>query len=139
MFAVIFALVLLWNVAIISKDVLQIAHQDISPENNVILAAANVVREQSAADKPILVYGHDWSSELPYYAQRKALAVPDWYDDFEGPLRAPQRYFGDSGIGALVICSGVRAPAEEAVQRFLATHGSFRAASTPSCRIFVSS
>ena len=139
LFAVIFALVLLWNVAIISKDVLQIARRDISLENNVVLAAANVVREQSPADKPILVYGHDWSSELPYYAQRKALAVPDWYNDFEDPLRAPQRYFGGSGIGALVICGGLRTPAEEAVQRFLTTHGSFRTASTASCRIFISS
>jgi hypothetical protein len=115
----------------------RLASRDISAENNAVMAAAKVVREQAPRDHPIIVYGLDWSSELPYYAERKALAVPDWYPNYEDPLTHPERYLGSNPVGALVACAGRRAPVEEKLQRFLAARGPFRETSTPGCRIFV--
>jgi len=45
---------------------------------NETLAAAEIVRLNTPQDSAILVYGYDWSSEIPYYAQRKALVSPNW-------------------------------------------------------------
>jgi hypothetical protein len=138
LFVLTFALVLASNIAQFHHEYWRLARQRISPDNNVIMAAAKVLREQSPPGKSILVYGLDWSSELPYYAQRKALAVPDWYAGYEEPLAAPERYFGDTRVGALVVCASPKQPAEQMVQRFLSSHGPFREASTRTCRIFVS-
>jgi hypothetical protein len=138
-FVLAFALVLASNIAHFYREHWRVAYQRITAENYVVMAAAKVVREQSPSDRPILVYGLDWSSELPYYAQRKALAVPDGYPEFEAPLAAPERYFAGARVGALVICASIKLPPEEAIQRFLTAHGPFREVSTWTCRIFVSS
>lgn len=136
-FIIAFVLVLASDVGSFYTGYWRIASRDISAANNVVMAAATVVREQSPPGKPIIVYGLDWSSELPYYAERKALAVPDWYPDYEDPLTRPERYLGANPVGALVACTGVRAPAKETLERFLTAHGPFRETSTPGCRIFI--
>jgi hypothetical protein len=50
----------------------------ISGQNSQTLKLAEFLKVHTAADQPIIVFGYDWSSEVPYYAQRKALAVPNW-------------------------------------------------------------
>jgi hypothetical protein len=40
-------------------------------------AACRAVREQTDPDDVDLVRGRDWSSEVPYYCRRRALALPD--------------------------------------------------------------
>jgi hypothetical protein len=139
LFVVTFALVLASHIGHFHREYWRLAHQRITADNNLVMAAAKIVREESPPDKPILVYGLDWSSELPYYAQRKALAVPDWYPKFEEPLADPGRYFGGARVGGLVVCASIKQPAEQAVQRFLTSHGPFREVSIWACRIFVSS
>lgn len=70
------------------------------------LPACRIVREQTAPEDVILVLGTDWSSVVPYYAQRRALALPDSWPgvsaarlaDYIEPLR-PYR------LRALVIVS----------------------------------
>jgi hypothetical protein len=42
---------------------------------------ATIVRETTPADGVLLVYGWDWNPLLPYYAQRRAIMVPDRRDD----------------------------------------------------------
>jgi hypothetical protein len=138
LFVVAFVILILSNIANFAREYSRHVRQPISIENNTVLAAAKVVREQSAREKPILVYGHDWSSELPYYAERKALAVPDWYEKYDEPLTDSGRYFGEHRVGALVICPGTQAPNEDAVQRFLETHRPYRETVIHQCRIFVS-
>jgi hypothetical protein len=137
LFVIAFLLVLASNADNFQRGYWRTAIRDITAENNTVMAAARVVREQSSRDKAIIVYGLDWSSELPYYAERKALAVPDWYPEYEDPLIRPERYLGSNPVGALVACAGARAPAEERLQRFLAAYGPFRETYTPGCRIFI--
>jgi 4-amino-4-deoxy-L-arabinose transferase-like glycosyltransferase len=36
------------------------------------------VRAITAADDVVVIVGRDWSSEIPYYSQRRALMVPEW-------------------------------------------------------------
>lgn len=68
----------------------------------------------------LLMLGDDWSSALPYYSQRKSLALPDWtplhlvkqvFDD-------PEKFFGGQKLGGVVHCThrsfGNKAPLVEA-------------------------
>ena len=138
LFTLAFVLVLASHIGQFHREHWRVAHRRITVENNLVLATAQVLREQSPPGKPILIYGLDWSSELPYYAQRKALAVPDWYAKYEEPLTMPERYFGRTSVGALVICASTKQLAEHAIQRLLTSLGPFREVSASPCRIFVS-
>jgi hypothetical protein len=66
-------------------------------------AACAVVREQSAADEVILVVGCDWSSEVPYYCQRRALMIPTWDTIDWSDLGRYLALLDDYRIGALVV------------------------------------
>jgi hypothetical protein len=137
LFMVVFALMLTSNVVHFQKEGWTKARQPITADNNRVLAVAKVLKERSAPDKPILIYGLEWSSELPYYAERKAMAVPDIYPQFEEPLRAPVRYLGTTDIGALVICPGKQTPSDDAVADFMRTSGPFEETHTYGCKVFV--
>jgi hypothetical protein len=137
LFTVAFALVLVSNILHFQKEGWAKAREPITAENNRVLALAKVLHARSAPDKPILIYGLEWSSELPYYAQRKAMAVPDAYPKFEEPLRTPVRYLGTTDIGALVVCPGKQTPSEQAIANFLRTYGPFNETATYGCRVFV--
>jgi hypothetical protein len=69
------------------------------------LAAA--VAGVTAPDAVVLGYGLTWSSELPFYAERRALIWPPWMDqglggpDFQRALRDT----GVDRIGSLVLCA----------------------------------
>lgn len=70
------------------------------------LEIASVIRQNSLPGESILVLGQDWSSALPYYSERKALVLPFWtplilLDDV---IAHPQKYLGDSRLGAIVFC-----------------------------------
>lgn len=138
-FALAFALVLLLNGAHFYQGYWRIARAPMTVENNWLLAVAKVIREHTAPERPILVYGLEWNSALAYYAERKAMTVPDRYPKFNEPLSAPERYVGKGRIGALVICATGpgKEPSEGDVKRFLDTHGPFRETGMHNCRIFL--
>ncbi len=71
------------------------------------LAVAKFVREHTSADDPVLIYGDDWSSEFPYYAQRKAFAVPHFFKAYLDPLDNPEKYL-DRGQSAILLCGEAR-------------------------------
>lgn len=74
---------------------------------------ARFIREHSKEDQALLIFGMDWSSELPYYATRKAIAVPDWASDESlKHLLDTQRSFGSEGVGALIVCPSSFATSE---------------------------
>jgi hypothetical protein len=76
-----------------------------------ILAVTKFVREHTSPDDPILVYGEDWSSEVPYYGQRRAFVVPHFFSPYLGPLDNPEKYL-DKGPGAILVCGAARQEAD---------------------------
>lgn len=52
-----------------------VTHDDRSAS---VYAASVAARELTNANSSLIVFGTDWSAEVPYYAERKGLAVPDW-------------------------------------------------------------
>ena len=68
--------------------------------------AAELVKAKTPPDSSILVFGSDWNSIVPYYSQRKALAIPesDRLHCSDKVLAQPQAYLGDRPLSAVVIC-----------------------------------
>lgn len=48
----------------------------ITIENNRTLILADFIKKNSPIDKPIVIYGYQWNSELAFYAERKSLSLP---------------------------------------------------------------
>ena len=103
--------------------------------NRNVLTLAEAVRERTPADSPIVVYGLDWSSELPYYAQRRAIAVPSWFDGWQAVWAEPERFLGGVKPSAIVICPGEGTPSEAQVADRMAKDRSLVQADVAGCRI----
>ncbi|SAL06434.1 hypothetical protein AWB81_07588 [Caballeronia arationis] len=81
----------------------QLFASEIHHDSDSILLPAKYVREHTSETDPIIVYGADWSSEIPYYAERRSFAVPKWLPNYVGALDAPLRYV-DRKPGAVLVC-----------------------------------
>ena len=69
---------------------------------------ANVARAIKSVTQPqdvLLVFGRDWSSDVPYYSQRRAIVWPGW-TWLEPQFGEAVRKLGGNRIGAVVLCNG---------------------------------
>ncbi|SOD98725.1 hypothetical protein [Caenispirillum bisanense] len=57
-------------------------------------------------DAGIVVLGQDWSSEVPYYSDRRALAVAAWFPPelAQAALADPDAALGEAAFGGVVAC-----------------------------------
>jgi hypothetical protein len=69
-------------------------------------AAALAARDLTKANESLLIFGTAWSSIIPFYAERKSLAVARFTPDdlLSKILGNPQGFMGDYSIGAIVDC-----------------------------------
>ncbi|MDE2060470.1 MAG: hypothetical protein KGL31_05665 [candidate division NC10 bacterium] len=80
--------------------------------NNMELPnVSNFVKSHTQPDDLILVFGLDWSPEVPYYSERRALAWPEWMPrDMDAPAMTESlARLGHRRFGALVACNGDQA------------------------------
>jgi hypothetical protein len=68
--------------------------------------AAAIIDRTTRSQSVILVTGLDWSSELPYQAQRRAIMDPDWPG--LSPLPQAVKNVGPAEVAAVVACDGGR-------------------------------
>jgi hypothetical protein len=62
------------------------------------------IQEETRPDDTLVVLGCDWSSEIPYYSQRRALMIPNWRQaDFMQNPKAYLEALNGYRIGALVV------------------------------------
>ena len=83
---------------------------------NQTYAIARLAKKLTSPTDVLIVFGADWSSEIPYYAERKSLSVPGWASDDQlaALVRAPQDFLGTSRLGGLVLCAPAGRPAMQA-------------------------
>lgn|GEM_PF-356647 len=83
------------------------------------LSIAALVKDTSSADSAVLVFGMDWDSSMPYYAERRALMMPDWLpmQPFQD-LAASNAAFGGLPVGAVVLCPNHIADDPEKAQAY---------------------
>jgi len=71
------------------------------------------VRERVAPDDVILVYGRDWSSAIPYYAERRAIMDRSFRAVDDVVLQRSLALLGERRLGGVVSCGmRERSPAE---------------------------
>jgi hypothetical protein len=65
-------------------------------------------RDHTPPDGSLLVFGEDWSSVVPYYARRKALAIPLWTppDLLRDLLRDPASHLAGTRFAGVIDCRG---------------------------------
>ncbi|HTP52987.1 MAG TPA: glycosyltransferase family 39 protein [Anaeromyxobacteraceae bacterium] len=80
--------------------------------NDPVLAAAAFVDRNTDSARPIVVFGDDWHSELPFFSKRKAFVVPHFFPEYDDVLRNPARYVGE-GPSAMLVCREDRKPEVE--------------------------
>jgi hypothetical protein len=104
-------------------------------EDNQTLAVSALLRARTSPDRPIIVYGYDWSSEVAYYSQRRALTVPDVLPDRYGVVDDPARYVGELP-SAIVACGADRVPA--LASRILKSFKPTDVSSVAGCDVYLS-
>ena len=80
--------------------------RDYSHARGVLVAS--IVKRVTTPDESILIIGDDWSSEIPFYSERRALALPSWasFQTVSRVLQSPQQMLGSARLGAVVYCPG---------------------------------
>jgi len=69
------------------------------------IAIADYIRGHTPPNSAILIVGLDWSPIVPYYAQRRALMIPDWKDkSVRERLDTTDEGLGSLEEGAVIIC-----------------------------------
>lgn len=100
-----------------------------------VLAAAHFVRDNTDPSKPIVVFGDDWSSEFPFYAERKAFVASKGFRHYDELVSDPGRFFGGQEPSAVMVCRDERTPEFEA--RVMAGLGSSDVKRLELCDIFL--
>jgi hypothetical protein len=75
---------------------------------NPYYMAGMAVKASSPKDSVVVVFGDDWSSEIPYAAERHAIVIANWFPVsvvYEMLLDEPDRWFGHLKLGAVVDCT----------------------------------
>jgi 4-amino-4-deoxy-L-arabinose transferase-like glycosyltransferase len=75
----------------------------INLDNSELLRVAAYIKAHTPQDRPIIIYGLDWSSELPFYSERRALALPWGRWDMEA-LENPKKFLGNLSPSAVILC-----------------------------------
>jgi hypothetical protein len=80
-------------------------------EGRAFAALASSIKEVTQPTDVIVIFKRDWSSELPYYSERRALMWPAWMaEDMDAPaMRDAINKLGHYRIGAVVFCGHARA------------------------------
>jgi hypothetical protein len=65
-----------------------------------------IVRSTTPPDSSLIVIGADWSSLIPYYSERKSLALPDWTPQslLQRVFDDPQSFLADRPLAGIVYC-----------------------------------
>ncbi len=89
---------------------------------------AEIIRRTVPAEDVVLIYGWEWNSVVPYYAQRRAIMVPGGHEDKVDELDSLVRQLGSRRVVALL----VRNPALRSSPTFIrARTDKFRLATAP--------
>lgn len=79
--------------------------------NNPLLEISVTIQKYTNPNDVLLIYGLDWSSELPYYSQRRALMGRD--EALDNPeMRASVTQLSGYKLGAMVFCTQTKSDSD---------------------------
>lgn len=77
---------------------------EINITNNKTLKISQFIRDNTSVKQPIIVFGYDWSSEVAFYAERRALMIPNWGNFSTKAIKSPDSFLGENYPSAIVLC-----------------------------------
>jgi len=79
-------------------------YYSIQKTNNLTLQPlSEAVKYSTKKEGVILIYGFDWSSELPYYSQRRALMIPNWLPYKDSKVQLALKALNSGEITAVIV------------------------------------
>jgi hypothetical protein len=102
--SVVLALIVAGEIAFFQASYANVIQADTTKTS--LYGIARAARQYVPEDEGLLALGNDWSSEVPYYAERKSLALPGWapLPLVRKMLRDPKRFLGNRELGGVVVC-----------------------------------
>jgi hypothetical protein len=85
--------------------------------NQEIRELASAIHEKTSPEEVILLLGFDWSPLVPYYAERRALMIPDWTTLTEDQVKQALRNLKGEKVGMLLEMEPHRYPLERLLQQ----------------------
>jgi hypothetical protein len=90
-----------------SKDALrQPVPYPLQLEPASFIGSARSAKRFVTADQSLLVFGQDWSSIVPYYSERKSMALAPWIPRpiVQPMFDSPEEFLGEMRIAAIEYC-----------------------------------
>lgn len=99
--------IMLSNIVIFSKSYGIVAKRtldELDPRSVQSYKVGRYLRDVTLPGSSLVVFGNDYSSEIAFQAQRKTMAAPPWFKNYEDLWVHPQNYLGNTELAAIVIC-----------------------------------
>lgn len=90
--------------------------KSLESEYRDIFFTANNVKKLVKENEAFVIFNADWNPELPYYAQRKAIMMPGWFDANEKNLTLLKHKMGDMKIAGVAVLADLPAPDSKVYQ-----------------------
>lgn len=97
-----------------------------------------LLRDKTQVGTGIAVFGQDYSSEIPFYAQRKAAVLPTWYKNYQEFREHPERFLGGLALSAVVICPWRKEPIDQDVADKIAQRPNWMRLNVKGCEVLLS-
>jgi len=107
--------------------------------HNQALRLGNALKVLTPAHSAILVYGHDWSSQVAYFAQRKSFTIPQWGGKLDDVWAKPESVLGGLPLGAIAVCNDVKSPTPAQVAARAGDHTNWDSGRLGNCTVLVRS
>lgn len=132
-------IIVLSNIWSFNKQYFHFVKQQYTRYENRALGIANILRREIPEGHAFIAFGHDWSSSLAYLSQRKSFTVPTWFINYDEVLTNPEKYLGDSPLGAVVACPNKKGPSLEKLLSWLRTMNEWRIGDIHGCYLLLPS
>jgi hypothetical protein len=112
---------------------------DLDPRSLRAYEAGRFVRERTPEGTAIAVFGHEWNSEVAFYAQRKSVTLPSWYRRYGELTEHPERFVGGMSLSAIVVCKSNDKPSADEVWTRLGAAPGWERHNVGDCDVMVAS
>ena len=101
-------------------------------------AVGHFLKDNTPKGSGIAVFHQDWSAEMAFHAERKAMTVPEWSALQDSVWRAPQQFLGDVPLSAIAVCPLTEAfPAQSDIDVFLSHNPGWRLVYREGCALLL--
>ncbi len=112
--------------------------EEVSASSRQAWRIGRFLKEHTPRGTAVAVFNQDWSAEMAFNAERKAMTVPEWSGLTESVWRDPQKFLGDVPLSAIAVCPLTeRFPAQKDIDAFLQRNPGWHMITQDSCAVLL--